>query len=60
MDDSSVELRASSVMLGEELYFSAQACRTAIAREAERLAWFPLASDDDVATVEGVPTIGGC
>ena len=60
MDDSSVELRASSVMLGEELFFTPKACREAIEREAARLTWFPLATDGDVADVEGTPTIGGC
>ena len=61
MDESTVELRESSVRLGDVFYFSAKACRDAIAVEAERLTWFPLVIANEVASSPPrEPNVGGC
>lgn len=61
MNDATIELRESSVRLGDTFYFSAKACRDAIAAEAERLTWFPLVIANEMASsVPREPGVGGC
>jgi len=63
MNDTSIELRESSVMLAEPAYFTAAACRAAIEVKLARESWYPLppgAELADAPTQLGTPNLGGC
>ncbi|HWO23350.1 MAG TPA: hypothetical protein VNO30_31635 [Kofleriaceae bacterium] len=63
MNDASIELRESSVILAEPAYFTAEACRAALKLRLARESWYPLPPGAEVTEAPaqlGAPALGGC
>jgi hypothetical protein len=63
MNDATIELRESSVILAEPAYFTAAACRAALEVARQQASWYPLPPGEEVADWPaqlGDPRLGGC
>jgi hypothetical protein len=63
MNDATIELRESSVILAEPAYFTVEACRAALKVRLAREGWYPLPPGAEVTeapTQLGEPSLGGC
>ena len=63
MNDTTIELRESSVVLAEPAYFTAAACRAAVDVRRQQASWYPPPPGEEIADAPvqlGEPRLGGC
>lgn len=63
MNDTTIELRESSVVLDGPAYFTAAACRAAAQLGQQQASWYPLPPGEELAGEPerpGEPRLGGC